>query len=164
MIMAQVDYFLKIDGIPGESKDSKHPDEIDVYSWAFGGAQAGSFGVGGGGGSGKVHMQDFSFTKKLDKATSELFLNMCNGCHIPKGVLTCRKAGKEPLEYLKITMQDLLVSSFSTGGSGGDLFPTENWSLNFTKVKYEYTEQDEKGKGKSPVATGWDTKKNEKLG
>jgi type VI secretion system secreted protein Hcp len=37
--MAAFDYFLKIDGIPGESTDSKHKDEIDVLSWSWGETQ-----------------------------------------------------------------------------------------------------------------------------
>ena len=160
--MASTDYFLKIEGIPGESKDDAHPDEIDILSWAFGGAQAGSFGGAGGGGSGKVNFQDLSFTKKLDKATPELLLKMADGTHITEAVLVCRKAGTEPLEYLKFTFSDLLVSSYSTGGSGGDVFPHENWSLNFSKYEVEYVEQNEDGSGKSPVKTGWDIKKNVK--
>ena len=34
--MAAVDYFLKFDGIKGESADVKHKDEIDVESWSWG--------------------------------------------------------------------------------------------------------------------------------
>ena len=37
-----VDYFLKIDGIEGESKDSKHAKEIDLLSWSWGASQTGS--------------------------------------------------------------------------------------------------------------------------
>ncbi len=160
--MAQTDYFMKIEGIPGESKDATHEGEIDILSWAFGGAQAGSFGGAGGGGSGKVNFQDLSFTKKLDKATPKLLLKMADGSHIPEAVLVCRKAGTEPLEYLKFTFNDLLVSSYSTGGSGGDVFPHENWSINFSKYKIEYVEQKQDGSGESPVDTSWNIKTNAK--
>ena len=46
--MAAIDYFLKLDGISGESKDSKHKGEIDVLSFSFVETQSGSPGVGGG--------------------------------------------------------------------------------------------------------------------
>ena len=70
--MAAVDYFLKIDGIPGESTDSKHKNEIDIESWAWGQTNSGSHAYGGGGGAGKVAMQDFNFTMKVNKASPEL--------------------------------------------------------------------------------------------
>jgi type VI secretion system secreted protein Hcp len=67
--MAAVDYFLKLDGIEGESKDDKHKNEIDVESWSWGETQTGASGFGGGGGAGKVSMQDFHFTMKMNKAS-----------------------------------------------------------------------------------------------
>ena len=70
--MAAVDYFLKIDSIPGESADDKHKNEIQCESWSFGATQSGSFAAGGGGGAGKVQMQDFHFVKKVDKAGPKL--------------------------------------------------------------------------------------------
>ncbi len=140
--MALVDYFLKIDGIPGESQDSKHKGEIELESWSFGEAQSGSFGAGGGGGAGKVHMQDFHFVKKVDKAGPKLFLACAQGEHIKSAILTCRKAGKEQQEYLKFEFKDLLVSSYHTSGSGGaDILPLEEIALNFTFISFDYKEQ-----------------------
>ncbi len=70
-----VDYFLKLDGIEGESKDSKHQNEIEIGSFSFGATQSGSFSAMGGGGSGKVSMQDFHFTIPTQKASPKLLLN-----------------------------------------------------------------------------------------
>ena len=114
--MAAVDYFLKIDGIQGESKADKHKDEIDIQSFSWGATQSGTFAVGGGGGAGKVSMQDFHFTMPDNKASPALFLACAQGDHIKSAILTCRKAGKEQQEFLKVTMSDILVSSFQTGG------------------------------------------------
>ena len=144
--MAAVDYFLKIDGIQGESKADKHTDEIDVQSFSWGATQSGSFAGGGGGGAGKVAMQDFHFTMLHSKASPALMLACAQGDHIKSAILTCRKAGKEQQEYLKVTMSDILVSSFQTGGSGGDVVPTDQISLNFAKIEVEYKEQDAAGK------------------
>lgn len=161
--MALVDYFLKIDGIEGESTDGKHKNSIDVESWSFGETQTGSHVGGGGGGAGKVSMQDFHFVMKANKASPLLFLHCANGKHIPKAVLTCRKAGEKQQEYLKWTFSDLLVSSFQTGGSQGDMIPTESISLNFAKIEVSYQPQDAKGALGSPIKAGWDVKKNEKV-
>ncbi len=140
--MAAVDYFLKIDGIKGESQDHKHKDEIQLESWSFGETNAGTFAVGGGGGAGKVAMQDFHFVKRVDKAGPTLFLSCAQGAHIKEALLTCRKAGKEQQEYLKITLGDVMVSNYHTSGSGhSDVVPMEEISLNFARIKVEYQEQ-----------------------
>src|SRR5262249_16188836 len=112
--MALVDYFLKIDGIPGESQDAKHKGEIQVLSYRFGESQAGTMGFGGGGGAGKVQMQDFHFAMNINKASPKLFLACATGEHIKQAVLTARKAGKDQHDYLRVKFSDCLVSSFET--------------------------------------------------
>jgi type VI secretion system secreted protein Hcp len=162
--MATVDYFLKIDGIEGESTDSKHKGEIDLESWSWGSTQTGSHSAGGGGGAGKVHMQDFHFVMRMNKASPKLMLACATGQHIPKAVLTMRKAGKEQQEYAKITLSDLLVSSYQTGGSAkGDIIPLEQISLNYAKIEFEYKEQKPDGTLGGAVKAGYDQKKNEKV-
>lgn len=157
--MALVDYFLKIDGIEGESHDSKHKGEIDVESWSWGEAQSGTHAAGGGGGAGKVAMQDFHFVMKINKASPKLFLACADGEHIKKAVLTCRKAGKEQQEFFKITLSDLLVSSFQTGGSGhNDIVPTDQISLNYSRIDFEYKEQKPDGTLGGAVKAGYDLK------
>lgn len=155
-----VDYFLKIDGIPGESADDKHKNEIDLMSWSWGESQAGTMARGGGGGAGKVDMQDFSFSMQVNKSTPKLILACASGEHIKKAVLTCRKAGKTQQEFLVYTFSDLLVSSYQTGGSSGDVIPTESVTLNYSKMEIEYKAQKSDGSLDGPIKAGWDTKKN----
>ena len=162
--MAAVDYFLKLDGIDGESADHKHKGSIDLESWSWGEAQSGTHGSGGGGGAGKVSMQDFHFVMKVNKASPKLMLACASGEHIKKATLTCRKAGKEQQEFLKITLNDLLVSSYQTGGSGhSDIVPTDQISLNYSTIKFEYKEQKQDGSLGGAVEAGWDVKANKKL-
>jgi type VI secretion system secreted protein Hcp len=158
--MAAVDYFLKIDGIEGESQDSKHKSEIEIQSFSFGATQTGSFAAGGGGGAGKVNMQDFHFTVPVNKASPKLMLACASGQHIKKAILTVRKAGKEQQEYLKYTFSDILVSSYQTGGGGGDVMPVDQISLNFAKIEQEYKEQKADGTLAGSVKAGWDLKQN----
>lgn len=155
-----VDYFLKIDGIPGESMDAKHKNEIDLESWSWGETNSGSHAGGGGGGAGKVNMSDFAFTMKINKASPKLFLACATGQHIKEALLTCRKAGKEQQEYLKIKFNDLLISSFQTGGSSGDVIPTESISFNFSKIEYSYASQKPDGSLESPLVHKYDLKEN----
>ena len=161
--MAQVDYFLKVEGIEGESADAKHKNEIDVLSWSMGATNAGTWATGGGGGAGKVAMQDFHFTMHHSKASPKLLLACSSGQHISKATLVCRKAGEEQQEYLTITLSDVLVSSFQTGGSAGDIIPVDQVSLNFAKIEKDYKVQDEKGKLGASVKTGWNVKENKKV-
>jgi type VI secretion system secreted protein Hcp len=155
--MAVVDYFLKIDGIQGESRDDRHKDEIDIESFSWGETQSGTFAVGGGGGSGKVSMQDFHFTMTVNKASPALFLACAQGEHIKNAILTCRKAGKDQQEFMKVTMNDVLVSSFQIGGAGG-VVPTDQISLNFAKIEVEYKEQDATGKLVGSIKKWFDLK------
>jgi type VI secretion system secreted protein Hcp len=157
-----VDMFLKLDGIKGESKDSKHKDEIHIESFSWGMNQTGAHGTGGGGGAGKVSVHDISVTKFVDKSSAALMLACCNGKHIKEGLITVRKAGEKPLEYLKIKLTDILISGVQHAGHGSDLL-TENVTLNIAKFHLEYQEQDEKGGGKPGGEMGWDVKKNEKV-
>jgi type VI secretion system secreted protein Hcp len=157
-----VDMFLKLDGIKGESADHKHKDEIHIESFSWGLSQTGAHATGGGGGAGKVNVHDISITKFVDKSSPVLMLACCNGKHIKEGLITVRKAGEKPLEYLKIKLQDILVSGTQHAGHGGDLL-TENLTLNFAKFKVEYMEQKADGSGVPGGEMGWDVKKNEKV-
>ncbi len=156
-----VDMFIKIGDIEGESRDHAHGKEIDVLSFSWGMSQSGTMHMGGGGGSGKASVQDLSFTKYVDASTHALMLACCNGKHHDKATMVVRKAGENPLEYLKIEMTDVLVTSVSTGGSGGEDRLTENVSLNFAKVKVEYQPQDKAGKKEGGAKTmEWNIEEN----
>ncbi len=157
--MALVDYFLKIDGIQGESRDSKHANEIEIESFSWGANQTGTAAHGGGMGSGRVQMSDFNFVMRLNKASPKLMLACAQGDHIKSAILVCRKAGKEQQEYLKVTFTDLMVSTYQTGGSGGgDVVPVDQISLNFTKVEIEYKEQKPDGTLGGAIKAHYDMK------
>ena len=157
-----VDMFIKIGDLKGESKDKGHAGEIDVLAWSWGASNSGSAHVGGGAGAGKVNVQDLSFTKYIDKSSPDLMLACCNGKHYPEAKLVVRKAGETPLEYLTITMNDLIVTSVSTGGSGGEDRLTENVTLNFAKVKVQYSAQKPDGTEGDKMQMGWDIAGNVK--
>jgi type VI secretion system secreted protein Hcp len=162
--MAQVDYFLKVDGVDGESTDEKHAKEIELESWSFSGSNAGSFSSGGGGGTGKVQLGDFHFVKKTDKASAKLLTACCVGEHIKTATLVCRKAGKEQQEFLTIVMSPVLVSSYQSGGSAGsDVIPMEQVAFNFGKIEYKYKEQKPDGSLGGEVVGGWDVTTNKKV-
>ncbi len=153
--------FLKIGDVKGESKDTKHKNEIDLISWNWGMSNPGSMHTGGGGGAGKVNVSDISLTKAIDKASPVLMALCCDGKVHPKAEIVMRKAsGKNALEYYKLLLEDVLITSVSAGGSGGDT-SSENVTLNFAKFKVEYQAQKNDG---SPdggvVSSGWNIEEN----
>ena len=160
-----VDMFMKLDDVKGEAQDKSHKEEIDVLAWSWGMSQSGSAHAGGGQGAGKVAVQDLSFTKWVDKSSPTLMTYCSAGTQFKEGKLTVRKAGGDsPLEYLIITMKDVIVTSLGTGGSGAEDRLTEHVTLNFASVKVDYQPQKPDGsKDGGPVKYGWDIAKNTKL-
>lgn len=156
-----VDMFMKIEGVKGETQDQAHKDEIDVLAWSWGMSQSGTTHMGPGGG-GKVSVQDISFTKFVDLSSTDLMVACCDGKRFDKVTLTVRKAGENPLEYLTIKMEKVIITSISTGGSGGEERLTENVTLNFAKVGVDYKSQDEKGKQKDTKNMTWNIAENTK--
>jgi type VI secretion system secreted protein Hcp len=162
--MAAVDYFIKFDGVKGESADSKHKDEIDVESWSWGESNAGRTGPGGGGGgSGKVEMQDFHFVMRFNRASTSLMKACATGQHIKEATLTARKAGKGQQEYLTFKFSDVLVSSYQTGASEAADFHADQVSFAFSKIEVEYRPQKADGSSGPPESFRYDLKSNKPL-
>jgi type VI secretion system secreted protein Hcp len=163
--VAAATYFLRIDGVEGESTDAKHKGWIDVQSWSWGETQTGAHGTGGGGAAaGKVVMQDLHVLSHVSKASPQLFLACASGQHIKEAKLIGRKAGKGQQDFLTWTFSDVLVSSYQTSGSqGGDALPVDQLSLNFAKVKVEYKAQKADGSLDAAVSAGWDLTANTKI-
>jgi type VI secretion system secreted protein Hcp len=161
--MAQVDYFLKLDGIKGESADPKHKDEIDIESFSWGVTQTGAHATGGGGGAGRASFQDFHFVMRLNLASPSLMKSCATGQHIKLGTLSCRKAGKDQQEFLTIKMTDVIVSSYQTGGSEGSDVPFDQVSLNFAKIEIAYRQQKPDGTLAPGAKFGFDIKSNKSL-
>jgi type VI secretion system secreted protein Hcp len=158
-----VDMFLKIDDIKGESADDKHKGEIDVYSWSWGATQVGSSQTASGSGSGKANVADLTFTTRLESSIPPLLAMLLRGKPFKQAVLTLRKAGDKPLEYLKVTMSTGIVSSVQFGGGPHDEHQSVTVSLNFAQVKVDYTPQAADGSGQAVISAGHDVAANKPL-
>ena len=162
--MAKPDYYLQIAGIDGESTKKGVENHIELLSWAWGETNSGSQSHGTGGGTGRVSMQDFSFSMTVNKATPKLMLACACGEHYKTATLTCREAGKDQQPFLVIKFTDLIISSYQIGGSHGDDHkPTDHVSFNYAKVEWEYKAQKADGTLDSPVKAGYDLKKLDKV-
>ena len=159
-----VDMHIKIDTIPGHSEIKGFEGQIQLESFSWAMQQTTSFGSSSGGGAGKVNLGDMTFVHNVDKATPKLMIACCTGAHLKDAVLTCRKAGGESaVDFLKITLTDVIVSSVSPSGTNNGDTPNETVSLAFAEYKVEYQEQDNKGAKKGgPVIAGFSVQKNAK--
>ncbi|SPB15139.1 type VI secretion system effector [Caballeronia novacaledonica] len=161
--MAQ-DIFLKIDGITGESLDDKHKDEIEVLNWTWEISQESTMHSGSGGGAGKATVSDLKFEHNIDRSSPNLMKYALTGKHIDHATLVMRKTGGSPLEYLKITMSDVLVTRVAPSGSRNDSdHSRETVSLSFAKVKQEYVVQNAQGGSGGAVTAGFDIKGNKEV-
>jgi type VI secretion system secreted protein Hcp len=157
-------WFLKIDGVAGDSTDAGHKDEIDVEAWSWGGSHSGASGSGGGGGAGKVNLQDFHFVSRISRATPKLFLSCATGTHHKEATLSgVRNVGKgKDIDLLKYKLRDVTVSSFQHGDSL-EGSPVDSFSLTFSRVDVSFFPQSASGKLEPPISAGYDLKSNKKV-
>jgi type VI secretion system secreted protein Hcp len=153
-----VDFYLKLEGITGEATDSNHKDEIQLLSFSWGGSQVTSVSGTGGSGAGKVDLSDLSIMKHMDKASSGIFKAMISGTHIKTGTLTAVKAGAGGKPFLKLSLEELFVTSLQTSASSE--VPTESVSFSYNKIKNEYWVQNDQGVLTATGAVTYNLKEN----
>ncbi|MBC2713416.1 MAG: type VI secretion system tube protein Hcp [Desulfosarcina sp.] len=155
------DVFMKMEGIDGECTDDKHADWVEILSFSHAVTQSGSGSVSSGGSrtAERCDHSDFSIVKSMDKASPKLALYCSNGEHIPTVLMELCRAGGDKNVYMKYTLEDAVVTSYSPGGSaqGGEALPMEEVSFAYGKIKWTYTETDHAtGKPKGNVEAHWD--------
>jgi len=153
-----VDFFLKLDGITGESVDDKHKDWIQLMSWSWGATQVTSVAGTGGSGAGKADLSDFNVMKYFDKASTPLFKSLTTGTHIKTGTMEAVKSGGAGKPFLKVDFQELFVTSLQHSASSE--IPSESVSFSYNQIKIEYSTQDEKGVITTAGSVTYNTKTN----
>ncbi len=178
------DFFLKLDGIQGESTDKDHAAEIDIEGWSFGvneddvedsqktrvsggrdnlpvlrrGNDSAAFGQAM---AGSVRVADLHVTKHVDASSAPLMKAATTRQKIAKAILTCRKAsGADGLEYLQIQLQDVMVSRWSVVGADDARLPSERLVLSYTRIELTYQPQGRSGTSEGKKHAGWDRKLN----
>jgi type VI secretion system secreted protein Hcp len=171
---AQVDYYLKIEGVDGEATDDRHKGQIEIQSFSWGVSNPSTVGPGSAGsGAGResptlqstgqtASFYNLNIMKRLDKSTPMLFLKAASGEHIPEVVLTGQLSGENPSAFYTITMSDVIISSFWQPTPEGQP-PMESVSFNFAKIEISYTPMSADGTAAETVKAGWDVKSNTKV-
>lgn len=143
-----LDMFIKVATVVGETTDPAHSGELAVLAYSWGVSDL----VPAGGGAGKALAQDLSFTTYYSKASPVLFLACAMGKLFDSAVLSVRTTGAGAFDQIKIRLENVLVSSVSMGGSGGEDKLTENYTLSFGRIIFNYVQT----ASTPPVRTGWD--------
>jgi len=156
--------FMKIDGANGESKDSNHKNWSDIISFSWGATQPGNMASGGGLGAGKASFNDLHVVARIDKAAPAVMKHCASGKHLGKVELSVCKAGGQQVEYSKITLEDVLVSSVQLSGELNSESVVVNYAFQAAKVKQQYWEQTEQGGKGAESLVAWDIKQNVEVG
>lgn len=158
-----IDMYLKVDGVTGESNDSNHKGWADIYSFSWGAKQQGNMAVGGGGGTGKVQYHDLSVQAFIDKGTPAVLKFCSSGKHVDKVELSVCKAGGTQIEYCRIVLEDVLITSCQFTGVGSTDNIIMTYAFQAAQVKISYWEQAEQGTKGAESTSGWDIKGNKEI-
>ncbi len=163
------DAFLMVKGIQGEATDDKYNGKkegwIDVLSFTYGVTQTGSASSQGGLTAGKANLQDFTFTQKVHIGSPEMFIRSCTGKICDEVKFVARKAGGDKqLDFLKINMKNVLITSVTSQGAGGpDEIPTETVSMTCEEMEVWYAEQKADGSSDRTQGVKFNQKLNKKV-
>ncbi len=161
--MSTSDLFLDLDGVEGESTDQDFKGKIEIETFSFGVSNDGSMAKGGGGGTGKAQFQNLSIGKILDKSSPKLFKAAATGDHIKKAVISARKASGKGNQYvyLTYTLEEVMVTGYSTTATMDDPIIRETVTLDFTRIKVEYKPQKADGTPEGSFPAGYDRGTNQ---
>ena len=162
--MAEIDIYLKLDGIPGDSAANRHAGEIVVLSYRTDIEAHLASGAGGGGGAGKAEFSGIQFRKRLDKASVPLLLACASGRHIANGRFTFSRASADSTAFYTVTLEDVFVSHISQAVGGSESEPTEEEvTLQCRRIHWAFSSQNPDGSQAPPISGGWDLGTNELL-
>src|SRR6478736_4957480 len=122
-------YYLKIDGIAGDSTSTGHEGWFDLPVFSLGESNSGSVS----GGAGKVSFEDLSLTLLENTALSALRAHSASGEFIDALEIEGVTTGKTVQTVYDLTLNNVLVSSVSESAYGGS-GSTTNVSFNFGQI------------------------------
>jgi type VI secretion system secreted protein Hcp len=151
-------YYLYIDGIEGEATHVDHVDELDIASFVWGELSSSEL-PGTARRPGGVAMDDFVFTAPVSKASPKLMQSVADGTRFSEAVFTVREAGTEqPLVILEVKLRDVGITSYHLSGMSDR--PTDNFSLDFTKITYKYNVIGTDHTIEDTIVGSWDLESN----
>jgi len=153
------DYFLKIDGVPGESAAGLAKDAIQVKEFSWGAENTSAF-TSGGASAGKATFKEFTIKKNVDSTSPVLLQKLGLGAPLPAIELAVRHAAATPQPfYMRYCMQPVLVVSQEQAASG-DGSIEETIVFKFAASSQTFARQNAAGQVTSNVIGSWNTLTN----
>jgi type VI secretion system secreted protein Hcp len=151
------DYFLRVDGILGESLDDRHRDWIDLLTFSWGvSSSLNPLVTSPGTPASKSKPADFVFVANSSRASPRLFLACARGTKINNVLLEVVKAGADRFTYLKVLLQDVRVASYNQAPSADFGIPLDVVNLRYVKITETFVPQTPTGAPGTPVVAGFD--------
>ncbi|MGZ4272051.1 MAG: Hcp family type VI secretion system effector, partial [Solirubrobacteraceae bacterium] len=109
------DIFLAVDGIPGDSSDAQHKNQISIESFAFLAKRPSTRTVGA------VRFSSLRLDKVYDVSSPRLLSAATSGRHLKSATVTF-STGSDPsgTNVLTYKLSDVAVSSYEQGGANPD--------------------------------------------
>lgn len=154
--------FMKISGIPGESKDEKHQGWIEVLAVAWGVKKPTRSTPGE---TARMFAEDFTLIKAMDISSALLLQSLCSNKLLPQVNFEFCRAGGDKMKYMEWEFTNCHVTNYKMdsieSSKVGETLPTEEFSFNYEKFKITYSQQKRAdGSSAGTVVAGWDLKTN----
>jgi len=103
---------------------------------------------------GRPRLSEMFFTKSSDLATTELFKACTQGTKIGTAKLNIgRVENGAYMNFMTYVMDNAMISEMSCGSDGG--IPKDSFSVNFTKIKADFTQQQTDSTAKGTGTWNW---------
>jgi type VI secretion system secreted protein Hcp len=148
-----VSLFLLLDGIPGDSTDARHADEIEVTAFSFGLASAGgSPAAGTGAATGKATFDGLTVVARSSRASPLLMQACAQARRLGSAVLSVQRAGDRPVDVMVVRLSDVIVGAYTVSAGGGE-GPEDEITLSFARIQYDVSD------GQQTTTASWDLRK-----
>lgn len=109
--------------------------------------------------AGKPAFSEVNFSKMTDQSTPALYAACTEGKKLGDATIHIgRNEGGKYMSLMKYVLSNAMVSNINTSGGGG--MPSDSFSLNFTKITSEFTQQNADSTKKGTATFGWDLATN----
>ena len=160
---AASEIFMKVDGIPGDSTDDKHKNEIVLANYAYSFFQTGATSTGGGGGVGRLTVTPFTVTKFIDSSSPRLALACASGQHFRQVDIVVREVSRDQVEFIKFKLEDVTITSFNASFNkeySANTAPIEQVQLTFAVIEMSFIPVKADGSAGTEVKMRWDVRRN----
>ena len=150
--------YMKVPGADGSVTASGYEKWIELDSMQFGVGRMVSMDTGNlaNRASGLPSFSEITVSKSTEDSTYGLLNDAVLGAEGKKIEIAVVEPGDKPTEYVKYTLEDAIISSYSMSAAGGGGKPGESISISYAKIEVAFTTHDKANKGGGVPRVGYD--------